>query len=264
MSLLNHNRGSINYTVKGEGDPIVLIHGFGLDSRMWNTQIQELSKTNKVISYDMRGFGKSSVPSEQYSHVEDLHELLKFLNIPKAKIVGYSFGGEVSTEYALKYPDEVNSLVLFSPSLSGVKGDSSEWEALVALGKNGDIEGIKKRMLENPAFKDIKGNLAQSELITEMINDYTGFHFQNRDPREYVDNTEKIRQLTCLVEVVIGEKDENIQKEVAEKYKQELGIEPRVIPNCGHMAVLENSDLATEIIRDSGKEEFHSEIRTIN
>ena len=67
-------------------------------------KVEELSKTNKVITYDLRGFGKSSLPNGKYSHIEDLHELLKELNIQNTKIVGHSFGGEVAVEYALKYP----------------------------------------------------------------------------------------------------------------------------------------------------------------
>lgn len=259
MAIFNYNGGDINYTVQGEGNPIVLIHGFGLDSRMWNKQVQELSKTNKVITYDMRGFGKSSLPINKYSHLEDLHELLKSLSISETKIAGHSFGGEVATEYALKYPSEVNSLILISPALSGVKNDSSEWEVLVELGKNGDIAGIRERMLKNPVFKDLKESSEELRLVTEMVQDYTGFHFQSRDPREYTDVSQKLKELSCPVEVIIGENDEGVQKEIAEKFREELNIEPRVIPNCGHMAVLENPELITEIILESANTEFHAE-----
>lgn len=251
MAIFNYNGGSINYTVQGEGDPIVLIHGFGLDSRMWNKQVEELSKINKVITYDMRGFGKSSLPANKYSHEEDLHELLKSLSISEAKIVGHSFGGEVAIEYALKYPNEVNSLVLISSGLSGVKSDGTEWNTLAELGKSGDIEGIRKRMLKNPIFKDLKEGSKELNLVREMVNDYTGFHFQYRDPREYPNMSEKLKELSCPVEVIIGENDEEVQKEIAGKFKEELGIEPIIIPNCGHMAVLENSELITNIIKES-------------
>jgi pimeloyl-ACP methyl ester carboxylesterase len=251
MPIFNHNRGEIYYSVQGDGDPIVLIHGFGLDSRMWNKQVTELSKTNKVITYDMRGFGKSSLPVGKYSHQEDLHELLKSLNISESKIVGHSFGGEVATEYALKYPNEVKSLVLISPALSGVKGDSTEWESLTELGKNGDIEGIRKQMLKSPIFKNLKEGSEEFKLITEMVNDYSGYHFQNRDPREYIKASERLKELDCPIEVVVGENDEEIQKEIANIFKEELGIEPRVIPNSGHMVVLENAELVSDIIKGS-------------
>ena len=257
MPILNHNNGSINYKVEGEGDPIVLIHGFGLDSRIWVKHVEELSKTNKVITYDLRGFGKSSLPNGRYSHTEDLNQLLKELNIQKAKIVGHSFGGEIAVEYALKYPNEVNSLVLISPSLQGVKVNTREWEAYVELGKTGDIEGLRKRILENPTFKDLKEGSKEMELIKEIVNDYSGFHFMNKDPREVVEENQEIKNISCPIEVVIGERDEEVQKEVAKKFKDEIGIEARVIPNCGHIGILEEPEI-TEIIRESGKEEFHS------
>ena len=263
MPILNHNNGNINYTVKGEGDPIVLIHGFGLDSRIWEKQVEELSKTNKVITYDLRGFGKSSLPNGKYSHTEDLNQLLKELNIQNAKIVGHSFGGEIAVEYALKYPNEVNSLVLISPSLRGVKVNTREWEAYVELGRTGDIEGLRKRILENPTFKDLKEGSKEMELIKEIVNDYSGFHFMNKDPREIIEGNQEIKNISCPVEVVIAERDEEPQKEVAKRFKEEIGVEARVIPNCGHIGILEEPEI-TEIIREAGKEEFHSETSIIN
>lgn len=264
MSIFTHNGGSINYTVQGAGDPIVLIHGFGLDSRMWNYQVTELSKTNRVITYDMRGFGRSSLPTGRYNHQEDLHELLKSLSISETKIVGHSFGGEVAVDYALKYPNEVNSLVLISSGLSGVKGDSTGWEVLVELGSGGNIEGIRKRMLEHPIFKDLKEGSEEMRLVTEMIQDYSGYHFQNSDPRERTNSSERIKDLSCPVEVVIGEKDEKVQKEIAEKFKKELGVKTRVIPNCGHMAVLEKPGVINEVIKESKDKELDAEILTMS
>ena len=263
MPILNHNNGNINYTVKGEGDPVVLIHGFGLDSRIWVKQVEELSKTNKVITYDLRGFGKSSLPNGRYSHTEDLNQLLKELNIQSSKIVGHSFGGELAVEYALKYPNKVNSLVLISPSLRGIKGDTSDWEALIELGKTGDIESLRKRILENPVFKDFKEGSKEMELIKEIVNDYSGFHFMNRDPSETIEGNQEIMNLNCPIEVVIGERDEEVQKEVAKKFKDEIDVETKVIPNCGHMGILVEPEL-TEIISEAGNKEFHSETAIVN
>lgn len=257
MPILNHNNGNINYEVKGEGDPIVFIHGFGLDSRIWEKQVEELSKTNKVITYDLRGFGKSSLPNGRYSHSEDLHELLKEINIQNPKIVGHSFGGEIAVEYALRYPNEVNNLVLISPSRRDVKV-IQEWHVYLELGRAGDIEGLRKRILGNPTFKDFKEGSKEMELIKEIINEYSGFHFMNRDPREIIEGTQELMNIPCPVEVVIAERDEEPQKEVAKRFKEEIGVEARVIPNCGHIAILEEPEI-TEIIKEGGKEELHSE-----
>jgi pimeloyl-ACP methyl ester carboxylesterase len=260
MTTFKHNGADIHYTVKGEGEPIVLIHGFGLDSRIWNKQVEELSKTNKVITYDLRGFGKSSLPSGRYSHKEDLNELLKHLKIESAKIVGHSFGGEIAVEYALTYPERVKSLVLVSPGLSGTSGDNTEWNELSRLGREGNIVGLKERIINNPMFKELRSNPETKELIEEIIQDYSGFHFTNRDPREYEDNREKIKDIDCPVTFILGEKED---KKVAEKFKEELGIEAEVIPGAGHMSMLEKPEVVSEAIKETNNKEFHSETRNL-
>ncbi|MBU0976511.1 alpha/beta hydrolase, partial [Patescibacteria group bacterium] len=80
----DHNNGKIWYQTAGTGKPIVFIHGFTLDHRMWDTQVASLRGKHKIVTYDMRGFGKSSIPSSSYSHQDDLQSLLGHLSIKKA------------------------------------------------------------------------------------------------------------------------------------------------------------------------------------
>lgn len=250
----SYNGGNINYSIQGQGDPIVFIHGFGLDSSMWEEQVEELSKNHQVITYDMRGFGESSVPNGKYSHQEDLHELLKSLNILKPTIVGHSFGGEIAVDYALRYPKEVEKLVLLSPSLSGMQGDNSEWEKLSKLAKI-DSKEASERMFMNPIFDKLRDN----ESVINVLK-YSAWHFKNEDPREYSNANKILSKLSCPVEVVIGENDLPIQKEIAKRFETELGVETRIIPNCGHMAVLEEPGIINEIIENSYEKEQNSEI----
>ena len=60
----------------GKGPPVVLIHGFTLDARMWGGVVAALSPEHSVLSYDVRGFGRSSMPAEPYAHRDDLRALL--------------------------------------------------------------------------------------------------------------------------------------------------------------------------------------------
>lgn len=262
MPTFKHNDGEIYYETYGKGNPIVLIHGFGMDSRIWEKQIAGLSKTNQVVVYDMRGFGKSSLPTGSYSHHEDLSKLLEELRIEKAQIVGHSLGGEVAINLALDYPEKVKSLVLIGTALGGLKGDSSEWEDLSELGKKKELEGLRERLLSNPIFDDIRRdpNGDGYTLVRKMINDYSGFHFTQKDPREYIDSASRLSELSVPVKLVIGEKEEESQKEVLDIFEKELGTEPEVVKGCGHMSVLERGELVIQIIKEFNDEEFKGDI----
>ncbi len=90
----------------GSGFPLVLVHGFSLDTRMWDDQFEHLAQDYHVIRYDMRGFGQSSLPTqESYPHGEDLHALLVHLSVEAAYLVGQSMGGECVVDFALTYPE---------------------------------------------------------------------------------------------------------------------------------------------------------------
>ncbi|HEY1869603.1 MAG TPA: alpha/beta hydrolase, partial [Chitinophagaceae bacterium] len=72
--------GKLFFVKKGSGPPIVFLHGFGLDHRMWESQVDFFSAHFTCIAADLRGFGKSTVPTDQqYAHHEDLMVLLDFL-----------------------------------------------------------------------------------------------------------------------------------------------------------------------------------------
>jgi 3-oxoadipate enol-lactonase len=110
----------MHYEIHGNGDPVVLLHGGALSSRMWDGQIEALARHHKVIRYDLRGHGLSPTPTEPFTHFEDLRELLDDLAIPRASLVGLSLGSRTSIDFALSYPDRVGRLVLAAPGISGM------------------------------------------------------------------------------------------------------------------------------------------------
>lgn len=80
--------------VAGMGQAVVLLHGFTLDLRMWDDQFLPLAQQFRVVRYDLRGFGRSALPTNApYSHFEDLKALLDHLGIIQAHLVGLSKGG---------------------------------------------------------------------------------------------------------------------------------------------------------------------------
>src|SRR6188474_643399 len=90
--------------VSGDGAPLVFIPGFTLDHRVWDPQAALFSAQYLVLRYDPRGFGRSSMPSESYSHAEDVAALLRHFKIGSAHVVALSVGGVHALELALLHP----------------------------------------------------------------------------------------------------------------------------------------------------------------
>ena len=120
------NGAELYYEVAGEGDPLLLLHAGVADSRMWDDQIGVYAHYFQVIRYDLRGFGRSVVPSGPFSHHEDAANLMRFLGIDRANVVGASFGGYVAVDFALEYPEMVRALILCAPIVSGYEPSSEE------------------------------------------------------------------------------------------------------------------------------------------
>lgn len=103
------NSGDINlyYEDQGTGDPVVLIHGYPLSGASWEKQIPVLLNAgHRVITYDRRGFGKSSQPATGYNYdtfAEDLHTLITHLKLKNFSLAGFSMGGGEVARYIGKY-----------------------------------------------------------------------------------------------------------------------------------------------------------------
>ncbi len=100
---------------KGQGSPLILLHGNGEDSSIFEKFMEKFSKTRRVIAIDTRGHGKSprgEEPFSLYQFAEDLKEFMDFHGIAKADILGFSDGGNIAMIFAVKYPEMVNRLIL--------------------------------------------------------------------------------------------------------------------------------------------------------
>ncbi len=107
------------YEEAGSGTPLVLIRGLGSDLQAWALQVPALAKHFRVITYDNRGAGRTSAPDKPYSiagMADDLAALLSELKIDRASVLGYSMGGMIAQEFALKYPNKLEKLILLASS----------------------------------------------------------------------------------------------------------------------------------------------------
>lgn len=138
-SLPRSNGTRLFYEVSGAGEPVVLIHGGQLDSRMWDTEFALLAREFRVLRYDVRGFGGSARPEgHTFSNAEDLRALLDYVGFEKAHLVGLSLGGRIALDFAPLYPGRVLSLTLAGPGLAGFEFPEPEEDA-----RTRDVPSIK-------------------------------------------------------------------------------------------------------------------------
>jgi pimeloyl-ACP methyl ester carboxylesterase len=113
------NGAELYYEERGSGDPILLIHGNGANTRIWGDLPERLATDHRVIAYDRRGFTRSSGPLAGHlrDHADDAAALLQLLDSAPARVLGWSAGGVVSLVLAAEHPDVVSSLVLEEAAL---------------------------------------------------------------------------------------------------------------------------------------------------
>jgi non-heme chloroperoxidase len=115
------NSGNIDlyYEDHGSGQPVILIHGYPLSGASWEKQVPVLLNAgHRVITYDRRGFGKSSQPTTGYNYdtfAEDLHKLVTQLKLHDFTLVGFSMGGGEVARYIGKYGSNGVSKAVISP-----------------------------------------------------------------------------------------------------------------------------------------------------
>jgi len=115
MVHIKENDLSVAYKKAGNGPVLILLHGFTIDSRIWEPQINKLSEIFTVIAWDAPGAGQSSDPPEKFSlsdWADCLSGLLDSIGVEKAHILGLSWGGILAQEFYRRHPGYVLSLVL--------------------------------------------------------------------------------------------------------------------------------------------------------
>jgi len=110
----------INYEITGQGEALVLIHGWAQDLTIWDQQSQEFGRHYRVIRYDRRGFGKSTGYADATADPEDLRVLLDSLHVQSAILLGLSAGARAAVNFAVTFPNRVKALVVYGmPVIAG-------------------------------------------------------------------------------------------------------------------------------------------------
>lgn len=176
-----YNETAINYSVTGEGEATVLLHGFLESREIWNNFIPEFSQYGQVITIDLPGHGKSGCIDEIHSMelmAEAVNAVLKALNVQKCNILGHSMGGYVALAFLERYPNKVNDLMLLN---SHPEKDSEEKKEV----RERSIEVVQKN-------KKAYISMAISNLLTPADNDIFATEVENLKEIAYNFPTEGI------------------------------------------------------------------------
>ena len=249
------NRTRLYYEVEGTGDSVVFIHGFGSDARVWNAQFAVFAQQYRVLRYDIRGHGKSAVPtSEPYTHTDDLKALLDFCGMAHAHVIGQSVGGEIALDFALAYPDSVRSLVLVDATLGGFEW-SDEWAAswlpIVSTASTKGMAAALELVMEHPLLASAVENAEVRTQLAQIFADYTGWHWLNADPiqRPEPPAAKRLSELKVPTLILIAEHDLPDFHAIAATLHQEIPNSTRLdVLGVGHVVPMEAPERLNEIV----------------
>jgi 3-oxoadipate enol-lactonase len=234
------------YEVTGQGPAVVLVHGFGLDMRMWDPQAGQLAARFRVVRYDCRGFGASGPfdPAVPYTHAGDLVALLDHLAIGEAVLVGLSFGGRVALQTALAAPDRVRGLALLDAVLDGVPWDPESARALDEVARRVQAGGVlagREAWLAHPLFAAARSRPDLAGELAAMVAGYPGQHWLGQDPhRQTRPPFDVLEGVAAPALVVVGERDVPGFREMSAVLARRIPAAAyHVIADAGHMINME-------------------------
>ena len=235
---------NLYYELYGKGDPIIFSHGMLDDCSVWKAQTNILAQKHTVILYDHRGHGKSDKPRGDYSVqtlADDLNSLILGLHLDKVALIGHSLGGMTALTLTLDHPDRVSKLVLVSTTASArlpfrLPLVGTIIAGLVSLVPYGMFA---RRMQGRKVYRPPE----------EVIN--PGLHRPTQVPKYAVyacvrgmvtnyDVGSRVSQIQAPTLIVAGERERGISVRMSRFLHREIkGSRLEVIPNCGHVVMIE-------------------------
>lgn len=262
------NGHAIFYVVKGEGDPLLLIHGYGAGSWVWEKQIDILSKNYRVYALDIIGYGYSDRPRIEYTPETYIHFLRDFmdgLGIERATLIGNSMGGGIAWAMAALFPKRVKRLILIDcvppDVLAQVRNESFRTLAVVK-----DIPFLPYLVIASRNMNSIRRILQEClfdrRLITpallsrqfELIR-FKGSSWVLYSTLKHAKATSKMGDYLSLIDhptlLIWGEQDLVFPPSVGESLHQAIkGSKMHLIKKSGHIPMWETPEEVNRAILD--------------
>ena len=265
MPTVKTNGIEMYYERHGDGKPLVLLHGATSDHQLWRNQVDSLSDEYEVITYDMRGHGKtggSTLPRYTVDlYADDLRAFINALELDSPYICGLSMGGMTALTYATRYPDELSALVVagtVTPETQTLKefavmrGLYPVLTKFTGLLGRDRIQSVTLWAYDRIFDKDVDELVSEAEEIREQEVEL--------EPGEYekiMDAVTNYRKASLLLEnvsvptlVLYGETEPFIREHLHTYRLHIPDVEIQEIPDAGHNSHIENPEAFTTALRD--------------
>ena len=249
------NGTHLYYERAGTGHPLVLIHGFTLNTQMWEDQFAVFAQHYQTIRYDMLGFGRSALPAEEpFTAVDDLRALLDALGVSRTFVLGLSLGGSVAIDFALAYPDRTSALVLVDPALHGWQWSeafSQSMHELEIVARTQGVEMARQRWLAHPFFLPARERPELAERLARIVASYSGWSWLHASSEQDANlpDPRPLERISIPTLLVMGQRDIDEFQAIADNI---AGAIPRltklVLPGVGHMANMEAPEAFNEAV----------------
>ena len=233
-----------------EKSSILLMHGSGLTHIVWSLHEQfYASQGFNILSVDLPGHGNSEGPSlKSIEEISDwVKSLMNVLDIKKIIIIGHSQGCLVGIDFASRYPNLINDLVLVAGSYKmPVNQDLIDYaeagnEKAILLMMKWGYEGSKAFIGGNPVKKIINSSREIREVLAVDLNAC----------KNYKSGKESLEKINCPTLCIFGDLDKMVPLEVGNKMASMIkNSEKKVINNCGHMIIFEKAFEMRKIVKE--------------
>jgi 3-oxoadipate enol-lactonase len=242
------------YEARGEGSPVVLVHGLTGTRELWKHQVPVLAKQFRVITLDVRGHGESDKPPGPYSvprFAEDVVELLDQLEVFEATLVGLSMGGGIVQTLALDYPSRARALALVSTSSDFTPPVRQRFHEWADIAEREGMAPLAPQFIASwltPEFRARCPQEFESNVQSVLANEPRAFAASARANSER-NWTDQLHRITCPTLFVGGAADAADPLRAASIYRERVrDLEVHLLPDVSHLLPLEAPERFNEIL----------------
>jgi pimeloyl-ACP methyl ester carboxylesterase len=250
--------GRLYYEATGGGPPVVLIHGFTLDRRMWDSEFRAFSGEFRVIRYDLRGHGRSSGASGRFNHVDDLAALCDALSLKKPHLIGLSLGGWIACDFSIVYPHRVARAVLIDAyyPLAKEYAFDQRIRRYVSVGQQRGLKEGLSQWLQDPLFQPAREHEPLRTTLDEIVllghgslGDGASFANPGKQGSPKGLTGKSPADIRCPVLCLVGKPDLPRFHAAAKYFADTIPqVSVVAVPDAGHMANMENPDFVLKQI----------------